>query len=220
MLDAYWKQERDKKENRDQILRLLNQQNMSFSQLRKATGYSPTGLSTMLKDLVKEQKIQKVDPKNEKSPYKLKSTGFKVKEFLFPGSEINDLRLAGKYYYDLPGHHSSEIFNYEPAFGITSHLLIDRKITNNKLLWKKELFEIERFVYEKIIEEQKGKTPLDEKLFEDDKTNKKNKNKVRKKGFLILEIDFSKLVKIIKTCSSQKNQELVNDKIKELELNP
>ena len=205
----YETQNRQKQEHRNAILALLNERRMSFTQLLKSTGFSPMGLTNMLNDLKKESKIEKEDPKNKKSPYKIKGAGIRAKELFFPGPKIYDVRdTGGKYFFDLPDYSASEIFDYAPAFGIMSHLLLDKKIGKKyRPLWRKEIFEIEKFVYDKIFTKHhdEGLT-IDESL--------------KAQVFLILEIDYDELAKIIKTRTKQENDKLAKDKLLELKLNP
>ncbi len=206
--DSDWYQTIQKRDHRQSILVLLNEQRQTFTQLQKATGFSPMGLSKMLEDLKKEGKIVKSDPKNKKSPYNLKGYGVRAKEFLFPGPAINELRDSGKFYVDLPNHMESEIFNFDSAFGITSYVLLDKKIRKQyRPLWRKEMFEIEKYVYDKIFtKHHHGSLPIDESI----------KGKI----FVILEIDYNEMAKIIKNRTEQENKKLVKDKLQELELNP
>lgn len=201
-------QERLKRDNREAILVLLNEERRTFTQLQKATGFSPMGLSKMLEDLKKEGKIVKSDPKNKKSPYNLKGHGIRAKEFLFPGPAINELRDSGKFYVDLPNHMESEISNFGPLFGITSYLLLDKQITKKiRPLWRKEMFEIEKFIYDKIFTKHwHDGMPIDESI----------KGKI----FVMLEIDYNQLVHTIKRRTEKENEKLVKDKLQELKLNP
>jgi len=204
--EPYETQKRQKNEHRNAILILLNERRMGFTELQKSTGFSPMGLTKMLSDLKGEGKIEKEDPKNKKSRYKIKGKGLSGKEILFPGPEIYDIRdYGGKYYVDLPHHMESGIFNFGSAFGITSHLLLDKKIGKKyRPLWRKELFEIEKFVYDKIFTKHHNeKLPIDESI----------KGKI----FVILEIDYEELANIIMTRSKKENEKMVNDKLKELE---
>jgi len=206
--DPHETQKRQKREHRDLILKLLMEQRRTFSQLQKATGFSPMGLSKMLEDLKQDGKVVKSDPKNKKSPYNLKGHGIRAKEFLFPGPAINELRDSGKFYVDLPNHMESEIFNFGSAFGITSYVLYDKKIRKQyRPFWKKEMFEIEKYLYDKIFtKHHHGSLPIDESI----------KGKI----FVILEIDYNEMAMIIKNRTEQENEKLVKDKLLELKLNP
>lgn len=207
--EPYETQMRQKRDHRNAILVLLNERRMNFTQLLKSTGFSPNGLTKMLDDLKNEGKIEKEDPKNKKSPYKIKGAGLRAKEIFFPGSKIYDVRdTGGKYFVDLPDHLASEIFDFGPAFGIMSHLLFDKKIQKRyRPLWRKEIFEIEKFVYDKIFTKHwHGSLPIDESI--------------KATIFLILEIDYDEMIKIIKTRTEEENEKLAKDKLLELELNP
>ena len=166
----------------------------------------------MLKELVSEGVIEKTGNSN-KSPYKIKGSGIKAKEMLFPSSEISRLREGGKYYFDLPDHHSSEISKFKSLFGIDSHLLLDRKVYKKyKPFWKKEVFEIERFAYDLLKKRSKTQEIISDKLLKD-------KN-VSKKFFLILEFDYEQIAVILKNRSDDENEILVKEKLRELKNNP
>ena len=207
--DPYEAQKRQKDEHRNTILILLKERRMSFTELQKATRFSPMGLTKMLNDLKNADKIEKENPKKRKSPYKIKGSGLRIKEVFFPGPQIYDIRnRGGKYYVDLPNHMQSELFNFVPAFGITSHFLLDRTIGKKYFpLWKKDFFEIEKFVYDKIFKKHlHGGLPINESI--------------KAKIFVILEIEYEILTKIIKSRSEKENEKLAMDKLKELKLNP
>ena len=210
--ESYETQKRIKRENRERIISLLSEESKSFTYLQKSTGFSPAGLSSMLKELVSEGVIEKSDNSN-KSPYRIKGSGIKAKEMLFPSSEIAHLREGGKYYFDLPGHHSSEISKFEPLFGIDSHLLLDRKVyKKHRPFWKKEVFEIERFAYDLLKKRSKTQEIISDRLLKD-------KN-VSKKFFLILEFDYEQITDIVKNRTDDENESLVKEKIKEMKNNP
>jgi len=202
-------QKRQKRENREFILKLLMEQRRTFTELQKLTEFSPMGLTKMLEDLKKEGKIVKSDPKNKKSPYNLKGYGIRGKEFLFPNPEINELRDSGKFYFDLPNHMGSEISNFEPLFGITSYLLLDKKIKKGyRPFWRKDMLEIEKFVYDRFFTKfRHGGLPLLKEI-------------TKEKIFVILEINYGKIADIIESRTFEENEKLVKDKIKELKLNP
>jgi len=207
--EPYEVQMRQKRDHRQTILALLNERHMSFTQLQKATGFSPTGLTKMLDDLKTVGKIEKVNPKSKKSPYKLKGRGTRLREVFFPGPKIYEVRdRGGKYYFDLAEHIRSDIFNYEPLFGIQSHFLFDRVIGKTyRPLWKKDFFEIEKFIFDKIFKKyNQGGLQI--------------KDKIIGKLFLIFEIDYDKLARIIKSRTEEENDELAKAKLAELKLNP
>lgn len=210
--DSYETQKRIKRENRELIFSLLNEESRSFTYLQKSTGFSPAGLSSMLKELVNDGIIEKSGSSN-KSPYRIKGSGMKAKEMLFPSSEIARLRDGGKYYFDLPDHHLSEISNFEPLFGIDSHLLLDRKVYKKyKPFWKKEVFEIEKCAYDLIKKRSETQEIISDKLLID--------KKVSKKFFLILEFDYEKITEIIENRSDRDNRKMTDTKLEELRLNP
>ena len=210
--DSYETQKRIKRENREAIISLLNEEARTFTYLLKSTGFSPAGLSKMLKELANEGKIEKSGVSN-KSPYKIKGSGMKAKELFFPSSEIARLRGGGKYYFDLPDHHGSEISGFNPLFGIDSHLLLDRKVYKKyKPFWKKEIFEIEKCAYDLLKKRSKTQEIISDKLLKD-------KN-VSKKFFLILEFDYEQITNIIENRSDRENEKMVKEKLKELKFNP
>ena len=205
----YETQKRQKNEHQNTILALLHEQQKTFSQLEKSTGFSPSGLTKMLKELEKDGKIEKSDSKNKKSPYKIKNSGLKAKDFLYPGKDIAELRDDGKYYVDIPDYHMSDAFEYSPGFGITTHMLMDRKIAKKyKPFWRKEIVDIEKFVFDTLKQRHENEWIIDEKLLEDKKINKK--------FFLVMEFDYNEIMKIIEKRSDRKNTELVKEHINQM----
>ena len=103
----------------------------------------------------------------------------------------------------------SEIFDYGPAFGITTHLLIDKQIgTKRKVpLSGKDIFELEKLVFDRIYDKYHSGGGL---LNESASGN----------AFLILEIDYKEFVKLIKTRTIEENEKLVKDKLQEIKRNP
>ena len=210
--ESYETQKRSKREHRERIISLLSEETRSFTEMQKSTGFSPAGLSKMLKDLVSEGIIEKAGTSN-KSPYKIRGKGTGAKEFLFPGDKISDLREGGKYYFDLPDHHLSQIFDFNPLFGIDSHLLLDRKLyKKHKPFWKKEVLEIERRAYDLLKEKSRREKLIGDKLLKDSKVNKK--------FFLILEFDYEQIVDIIENRSDDENEALIKKKLREIRNNP
>lgn len=198
-----WNQERIKHENRQAILHLLNEYARTFTELKDATEFSPMGLTKMLADLVKDGKIEKRDPKNKKSAYVIKGSATQAKELLFPGYKISEAKDSGKFYVDLPSHLESEISNFAPLFGMTSYVVYNTNIKKQfRPFWRKEMFGIEKFVYEQLYSKIKSGLPII-----------KEKNG---KIFLILEIDYDNIVNIVNTRSKEENERLVKDKIEEL----
>lgn len=210
--ESYEAQKRSKREHREKIISLLSEETRSFTELQKSTGFSPAGLSKMLKDLVNEGIIEKAGTSN-KSPYKIRGKGAGAKEFLFPGAEISDLREGGKYYFDISGNHESEYCDFGTAFGIDTHLLLDRKISKKyKPFWKREMFEIERFVFDTLKERHKRKGIINDSLLKDKKTNKK--------FFLVLELDYNTIMDIMGNRTEKETERLVKERLQEMKLNP
>ena len=201
-------QKRIKEENRHKILRLLHDKPRTFKELLEQTGFSPMGLTKMLKELKEQSKIGKLT-KDRTSPYVLGAGGATTAhEFLFLGNVISEVRdNGGKYYIDLSNHSNSELSNFGLPWGIYSHLFVDKELREKKLnpFWYLEMLDIERFMYEKILQKVDK-----EKLYLDEDT----------KGKIIVgfEIDYENLIKSIKFHSPKDHKKYLKEKIKELEL--
>ncbi len=68
--DPFWAQKDTENNNRDEILRLLYERSLTFTELRKKIGLSKPVLSKHLKSLRQDRKIEK-DLENEKVVYRL-----------------------------------------------------------------------------------------------------------------------------------------------------
>jgi len=200
-------QKRIKEENRHKILRLLNDKPRTFKELTEQTGFSPMGLTKMLRELKEQSKIGKLT-KARTSPYVLgKGGSTTAHDFLFLGNVISEIRdNGGKYYIDLSEHSGSELSNFGLPWGIYSHLFVSKELRERKLnpLWGLEMFDIERFMYEKILQKfEKDKFHLDEDT----------------KGKIIVgfEIYYEDLIKSIKSHSPKDHKKYLKDKTKELQ---
>ena len=200
-------QKRIKEENRHKILRLLQDKPRTFKELLEQTGFSPMGLTKMLKELKEQNKIGKQD-KSRTSPYVLGAGGATTAhELVFLGDTISEVRNnGGRYYIDLSCHVGSEFSDYAPPWGIFAHLFVSKELREKKLnpLWYLEMFDIERVMYEKILQKfEKNKFHLDEDT----------------KGKIIVgfEIDYENLIKSIKSHSPKDHKKYLKEKVKELE---
>jgi len=175
--------------------------------LLEQTGFSPMGLTNMLKELKEQNKIGKLD-KTRTSPYVLgKGGGTTAHELFFLGHVISEIRNGGgKYYIDLSHHSNSELSDFGLPWGIYSHLFVEKELRKKKLnpFGYLEMLDIERFMYEKILQKfEKDKFHLDE-----DTTGK---------IVVAFEIDYEDLVKSIKSHSPKDHKKFLKEKIKELE---
>lgn len=199
-------QKRIKKENRHKILRLLHDKPRTFKELLEQTGFSPMGLTKMLKELKEQSEIGKLT-KARTSPYVLgKGGSTTAHEFLFLGNVISEVRdNGGKYYIDLSRHSISELSNFGLPWGIYSHLFVSKELREKKLnpLGGLEMLDVERFMYEKILQTfEKDKFHLDEDA----------------KGKIIVgfEIYYEDLVKSLKSHSPKDHKKYLKEKTQEL----
>ena len=111
-IERFATQKRIKEENRHKILRLLRDKPRTFKELLDQTGFSPMGLTKMLKELREQNKIGKLD-KSRTSPYVLGTGGATtVHELDFLGDTVSEIRNnGGKYYIDLSCHSGCELSN-------------------------------------------------------------------------------------------------------------
>ena len=202
--DSYQDQKSIKEGNRNQILALLREEPKTFTQLLRLTGFSPMGLTIMLKDLKNKNKITKEFPNLKRSPYKIR--GPYIQDFVFLGTTINQIRYSGgKYYVDLPER--SQLHNFDLAYGLLSHLVIDKSL-DKKLnpFSKKDMFDIEKYIYELVLSKYQKKKIL---------ISREKKGKI----ILAFEIDYTRFIEAIETHSQINHNRWVKEKYKELELN-
>ena len=205
--EKYYTQRRIKEENRHKILRLLHDKPRTFKELLEQTGFSPMGLTKMLKELKEQSKIGKLT-NSRTSPYVIgKGGSTTAHDFLFLGNVISEIRdNGGKYYIDLSSHSGSELSDFGLPWGIYSHLFVSKELREKKLnpLWGLEMLDIERFMYEKILQKFEN-----EQFHLDDDA----------KGKIIVgfEINYKDLVKSVKSHSPKDHKKYLKEKIKELE---
>ncbi|MDH3277167.1 MAG: winged helix-turn-helix domain-containing protein [Nitrosopumilus sp.] len=204
-MEKYATQRRVKEENRAKILRLLYDKPRTFTEILNQTGFSPMGLSKMLKELKDDKKIKKDGDK--KSPYHLAEGRPNIYDIVYLGNKISEIRdSGGRYYYDLSNHSDSETSNFDSPWGMESHLLVEKNLRAKKLnpFWHNEVFDIEQYIFERILHKaEKERIYLDEDI----------------KGKIILgfEIDYQKLVKAIRNYNPKDHKSFVKDKTRELE---
>ena len=206
--EKYEQQKETKRLNEYRILNFLNVGESSFGQLEESTGLTPAGLSKVLKRLVEQEKIiKKGEGKNTR--YSLRH-GSTAKEIEYLGYKIEEFRkTGGKNYIDFSDNHQSEAAGYGPPFGILSHLFLDKDIGKqfNPIL-KKDVFEIEKILFEKIKDNLKNKRV---EMF----IPKKDINKERL-VVLALEVKYSRLLEEIENFNEKKHTKLVQTRLKEL----
>ena len=183
--NSNWTQQRIKEQNRQQILAILGTKPCRFTDLLKKTGYSPRGLTSMLKDLTIEKKIKKTIHEG-KTAYTLTKgsmmTFHQVTEIGFISDGIQ--KDGGIYHHGYSEMKYSRVFSDFP-WGIQDDLILDKSIDKKiNPITKEIVSDLQEQIYEKI---------------KDNVKNNKIKLDREKKGQIILGfiIDYKKLVESI-----------------------
>ncbi len=181
---TYVAQQRIKEENSAKILSLLKDGPQRFTFLQNESSLSPAGLTKILDRLMEKRKIKKI-LKDNKMAYEL-SSSVKLEELISLGSIINKIKDKGGHSY-LDYSISRNLPPDKVPYGIESHLVIDKNLDNAKLnpFTKKDVYEIEEFIYKKIANKIRSK-----KLRSDES----------KEGTIVLgfRIDYNELIYSIK----------------------
>jgi len=185
----YWRQKEIKSENQSRILGLLNEEPRKFKDLLELTDLSPAGLTKILQELEKENKIEKIT-KERTSPYKIAGRGTRLKDIFHFGNVYHQMKKNGcKYILDYSGLWTTlQAFSW----GILSHLIIEKRVIEGlQLLSPKDQIDIEKFVFNKILKNVKQK---------EIKYNSSKKGKM----LLALEFDYPVLIKSIQEDTLKK----------------
>jgi len=198
--DPYEAQKRIKAENRDKILRYLQDKPRTFTELLKLTEFSPMGLTKMLQDLLKEKKIRGGGRKGV--PYS--TSGTLAKHLLYVGNTISEIvNSGGKFYIDYTDSFN-HVFGHEMFLGIMSHLMIDKKVGKKHNPFSKEtVFRIENFLFEQILEGVRHQKIIPDKS-------------VNGKLVLAFEITYEKLMNEIESYSSEDHKAFIKERLEEL----
>jgi hypothetical protein len=178
-----WPKSTDKEQNRARIIRLLGSGPKRFTDLLNETGFSPRGLTTMLKDLEKAHRVEKTALENGKEAYKATKSGESwLMKYVGIVSMANFLRDEGADYYEDHSFMRGSMYFYEMPWGVQDDIMVDRNLENP--ISKETAFELQRLLYQKIKEDYK---------------NNKIQLDPTKKGDILLGfmIDYENLVKSI-----------------------
>jgi len=150
-----------KARNEHKILIALSMGAMSFTQIQNASGLTPAGLNSILKRMIKENKIYKKGI-GKRTSYSI-SSGVTAKEMWYLGHILADMRENEcKYYIDYSDDLQSELFDYGVPWGITSHLFLDKGIGKPLNPFQKvDIFDAEKYIFEKILSNVKKKKNFD-----------------------------------------------------------
>jgi len=175
-----------KEKNQKIIIELIRKEEMSFTQLSSKVPFSQTTLTKHLKILSKNKNIVK-GILNGNEVYKLTKKGKKSFSDLF--NLVHDMEKirtrGGKHFRDYSYLHVS-MLGLDVPWGIESDLTLDKELCEEKLLTRKDVSDIEEFIFKKFVKNLKKK-----ELSED------------KSGEIVLgfSIDYNKLLKSIKEDS-------------------
>lgn len=183
-----WVQGQIKERNRKNIIKLLEKTPKRFTDLLKESGYSPRGLTSMLKDLEESKQIEKTIHDGREA-YGLTKKGQDLLRQIPQFAYILDTLDKGGVYHEDFSSIGGSMMVVELPWGITDNLLINKKIDDRLNPFTKNIvFELQEQLYNKIYENvKKRKTLINESL----------------DCSLVLEIsiDYKELVKSIKENS-------------------
>lgn len=145
-----------KKKNQDKIIELINLGEKSYKQLESQLKFSGTTLSKHLNELSKRREIKKV-VLNGEIVYKLSDKGIiNPSDISHVSSYLKNIKKrGGEAHYDY-SHLQGEILSSSLPWGITSHLIIDKDLKKIKLLTIDDVRDIEKLVYQKMIQNIKN----------------------------------------------------------------
>lgn len=172
--------------SRNKVLISLQNNPKRFKDLEKETELSPAGLTTILKLLTAEKKIEPTLIDN-KSGYELTKKGKTSFDDLFLLShDIDGIRSRDGKHYRNYSHLWGSIISCGLPWGIESDLTVDKEINKLNLLENEDVRDIEEFIFEKITKNIKKKKLTEEQF-----------------GKMVLgfSIDYSELIKSIKENS-------------------
>ncbi len=188
--------------NRHNIIQILKKYGpQRFKDLEEKTKHSPRGLNNMLKDLLKDKKIQKIFHK-EHQAYSLTDTGnklFKDLNFLFE-SRKKMMIDGGQYHENYSNQWGSTLFRDLP-WGIIDGLVLDKNISSKiNPITQETTRQIQEFLFKKLFLDVKNK-----KITLDDTKN----------GTIILDftIDYKELVKSLKSNSLKKYNNTIKEEL-------
>ncbi len=185
--------------SRNKVIKALTNKSRRFTDLEVDTGLSAVGLTLILKILQNEGEI-KLELIDNKKKYMLTKKG------IISGSNLNLLSMNLEKIISNKGKYYSTFFGLKPSmnscglsWGIDSALALDKNIDSLNLLSKKDVGNIEEFIF-KTISEKIPKNKLDEKII----------------GEMILgfTINYSELIKSIKNKSLDYINNITKEELK------
>ncbi len=178
---SYDTQKRIKEENRTKIRLELRDSPKRFKDLLKSTGFSPTGLTKILKEMVSENKIQKTLHEG-KEAYSLSKKQLRdFDDFFNVAHTINSIiSKGGKQHHDYSQLQTSMLF-IEFPWGIESSIIVDKNLQKINPIRIEDVSKIEETLFQ---------------LIRDNAYNGKIKLDRNKQGKIVLcfDVDYSKLI--------------------------
>jgi predicted transcriptional regulator len=185
--------------SRNKVFIALKNESKRFTDLQKDTTLSAVGLTSILKILQNEGEI-KLELIDNKKKYMLTKKG------IISGSNLNLLSMNLEKIISNKGKYYSTFFGLKPSmnscglsWGIDSALALDKNIDSMDLLSRKDVGNIEEFIF-KTISNKIPKKKLDEKII----------------GKMILgfTINYSELIKSIKNKSLDYMNNITKEELK------
>lgn len=146
----------EKRKNQDKILKLIDMEGKSYTQLESELDFSHTTLAKHIKELRKTREIRPAI-QNDQIVYKLGDKGIiNPSDISHVSSYLKNIKKrGGEAHYDY-SHLQGEILSSSLPWSITSHLIIDKDVKKIKLLTIDDVRDIEKLVYQKMIQNIKN----------------------------------------------------------------
>jgi DNA-binding HxlR family transcriptional regulator len=160
-----WVQSQMRENNRKNIIKLLEKTPKRFGELLSESGYSPRGLSSMLKDLESEKKIERTIHDGKEAYTLTKSGKDLLRQIPSVAYILDTLDKGGVYYEEFSLVWNSMMYS-RLSWGIKDSLLMDKEIDDKINPLKKEMvIELQEKLYEMIYDNvKKRKTLLNDSL--------------------------------------------------------
>jgi hypothetical protein len=151
-----WPKSTDKEQNRARIIRLLGSGPKRFTDLLNETGFSPRGLTTMLKDLEKAHRVEKTALENGKEAYKATKSGESwLMKYVGIVSMANFLRDEGADYYEDHSFMRGSMYFYEMPWGVQDDMMVDKNLENP--ITRETAIEMQKLLYRLVKKDFKDK---------------------------------------------------------------
>jgi len=145
--------------NRYHIMKIIKKKGpQRFKELEEETGKSPRGLNNMLKDLLQENKIEKVIH-NGHQAYGLTETGsesFRNLDLVLSGRR--EMIIDGGTYYDGYSNQWGSVLFCDLPWGIDDDLILNKNVSEEmNPITKETAIAVQEFLFKKLLSDVKNK---------------------------------------------------------------